>query len=296
MTLRTLSVAAALILLVGGCTKPQGDSEQAAAKREGDAMANKEEVSRRIEEYFGKSVTPGIALKVKDIAPSQVPGWNKGTLEVTASGNTQQMEFLVTPDGKYFISGEVTDLTVDPLKAVMQKIDLKDRPARGPEDAKVTIVEYSDFQCPFCSRGYQILETQVMPEYEGKVRLYFKHLPLKSIHPWAESAALATECARDQSNDAFWKMYHAIFKAQREINQDNLKDKVTQFAKDAGIDEAKFGACFESKAALPKVEQDLQEAAAVGANSTPTFFINGRRLEGAQPYENFKAIIDQELG
>jgi protein-disulfide isomerase len=295
MTLRTLGVVAALTLLVGACNKPQGEQEHAATSG-GDATANKEEVSRRIEEYFGKSVTPGIALKVKDIGPAQVPGWNKGTLEVTAGGNTQQMEFLVTLDGKYFISGEVTDLTVDPLKAVMQKINLKDRPARGPEDAKVTIVEYSDFQCPFCSRGYQILETQVMPEYEGKVRLYFKHLPLKSIHPWAESAALATECAQQQSGDAFWKMYHAIFKGQREINQDNLKEKVTQFAKDAGIDEAKFGECFESKAALPKVEQDLQEAAAVGANSTPTFFINGRRLEGAQPYENFKAIIDQELG
>jgi protein-disulfide isomerase len=135
-----------------------------------------------------------------------------------------------------------------------------------------------------------------MPEYESKVRLYFKHLPLKSIHPWAESASLATECAQQQSAEGFWKLYHAIFKAQRELNQDNLKDKVTGFAKEAGLDDAKFSACFEAKAALPQVERDLQEAAAVGANSTPTFFINGRRLEGAQPYENFKAIIDQELG
>jgi len=295
MTVRTLSVVAALMLLVGACAKPQEDKASETTTGGAD-VPNKDEVSRRIEEYFGKSVTPGIALNVKDIAPSEVPGWNKGTLEVTAGGNTQQMEFLVTPDGKYFISGEVTDLTVDPLKAVMQKINLKDRPARGPEDAKVTIVEYSDFQCPFCSRGYQILEEQVMPEYEGKVRLYFKHLPLKSIHPWAESASLATECAEQQSDDGFWKMYHALFKGQRELNQDNLKEKVTQFAKDAGLDEAKFGECFESKAALAQVEQDLQEATAVGANSTPTFFINGRRLEGAQPYENFKAIIDQELG
>ncbi len=295
MSVRLLSCVAlaATITILTACSKPQTADEH--AKSAAAAAPNKEEVSHRIEEYFGKSVTPGIGLSVKDITPSQVPGWNKGTLEVTAGGNTQSMEFLVTTDGKYFISGEVTDLTVDPLKAVMQKIDLKDRPARGPDDAKVTIVEYSDFQCPFCSRGYQILETQVMPEYEGKVRLYFKYLPLKSIHPWAESAALAAECANRQSGEAFWKMYHAIFKAQHEINQDNLKEKVTQFAKDAGLDEAKFSECFEAKAGLPQVEQDLKEAAAVGANSTPTFFINGRRLEGAQPYENFKAIIDQEL-
>ena len=135
-----------------------------------------------------------------------------------------------------------------------------------------------------------------MPEYEGKVRFYFKHLPLKSIHPWAEGAAVATECAGQQSGDGFWKMYHAVFKAQRDLNQDNLKEKVTQFAKDAGLDAGKFAQCLDSKEATAQVEKDLAEAAAVGANSTPTFFINGRRLEGAQPLENFKSIIDGELG
>jgi protein-disulfide isomerase len=260
------------------------------------AAAKADDVAKRIEEYFTKSVTPGIVLKATAIGPSEVPGWNKGTLDVDAGGNKQSIPFLVSPDGRYFISGEVTDLTVDPLQATMKKIDLKDRPARGPADAKVTIVEFSDFQCPFCSRGYQILEEQVMPEYEGKVRLYFKHLPLKSIHPWAEGAALATECAGEQSADGFWKLYHATFKAQRDLNQDNLKSKMTEFAKNAGLDEARFTQCFDAKTALPRVEKDLAEAAAVGANSTPTFFINGRRLEGAQPLENFKAIIDEELG
>ncbi len=260
------------------------------------APAKLDEIAKRIEEYFTKSVTPGITLKATGIEQSKVPGWNKGILDVDANGNKQSIPFLVSPDGKYFISGEVTDLTIDPLQATMKKIDLEGRPARGPVDAKVTIVEFSDFQCPFCSRGYQILEEQVMPEYEGKVRLFFKHLPLKSIHPWAEGAALATECAGDQSGDGFWKMYHAIFKGQRELNQDNLKAKVTEFAKSAGLDEGKFVQCYDTKSALPRIEKDLAEAAAVGANSTPTFFINGRRLEGAQPLENFKAIIDEELG
>jgi protein-disulfide isomerase len=258
--------------------------------------AKPEEIAKRIEEYFTKSVTPGITLKASAIAPSQVQGWNKGTLDVDANGNKQSIPFLVSPDGKYFISGEVTDLTVDPLQATMKKIDLENRPSRGPADAKVTIVEFSDFQCPFCSRGYQILEDQVMPAYEGKVRLFFKHLPLKSIHPWAEGAALATECAGDQSVDGFWKMYHAIYKGQRDLNQDNLKAKLTEFAKSAGLEEAKFTQCYDGKTALPRVEKDLAEAAAVGASSTPTFFINGHRLEGAQPLENFKAIIDEELG
>jgi protein-disulfide isomerase len=286
-------VALAVFAVIIGC---QGGAPEQQTTTGTEGVANKDEVSRRIAEYFGKSVTPGIMLRVADITPSEVPGWNKGTLEVSAGANNQTMTFLVSKDGRYFISGEVTDLTIDPLKATMDKIDLKGRPARGPADAKVTIVEYSDFQCPFCSRGYQIVEEQVMPEYEGKVRLYFKHLPLKSIHPWAEGAAIATECAGQQNADGFWKMYHAVFKGQREINQDNLKEKVTAFAKDAGLDTEKFTTCLDSKEAKEQVEKDLTEAAAVGANSTPTFFINGRRLEGAQPLENFKSIIDAELG
>jgi hypothetical protein len=127
---------------------------------------------------------------------------------------------------------------------------------------------------------YQILEEQVMPEY-GKVRLFFKHLPLKSIHPWAEGAALATECAGDQSSDGFWKMYHAIFKGQRELNQDNLKAKVSELAKSAGLDEAKFTQCYDGKTALPRIEKDLAEAAAVGANSTD--LLHQRPPPEAQP-------------
>ncbi len=290
---RTWTAAVAgVALALTACSGPPSTTPAAAPH----ASAKPEDIAKRIEEYFTKSVTPGIALKATGIGPSRVPGWNKGTLNVDANGNKQSIPFLVSPDGRYFISGEVTDLTIDPLQATMQKIDLTDRPARGPADAKVTIVEFSDFQCPFCSRGYQILEEQVMPEYEGKVRFYFKHLPLKSIHPWAEGAALAAECAADQSSDGFWKMYHSLFDNQRELNLDNLKAKVTEFARSAGLDETKFTQCYDGKTALPRIEKDLAEAAAVGANSTPTFFINGRRLEGAQPLENFKAIIDEELG
>ncbi|MCC6763831.1 MAG: thioredoxin domain-containing protein [Deltaproteobacteria bacterium] len=295
MTRRGLWRRAVLVaaILAAACNPRPSETAKPGAPA---PSAKPEEVARRIEEYFTKSVTPGITLKVAGIVSSEVPGWNKGTLDVDTNGAKQSIPFLVSPDGRYFISGEVTDLTVDPLQATLAKIDLEGRPFRGPADAKVTIVEFSDFQCPFCARGYQILEEQVMPEYEGKVRLFFKHLPLKSIHPWAEGAALAAECAADQGAEGFWKMYHALFKAQRDLNLDNLKAEITGFAKSAGLDGAVFAECYDRKKTLARIEKDLAEAAAVGANSTPTFFINGRRLEGAQPLENFKAIIDEELG
>lgn len=286
------STLIAVGLAAAACRGPATETKQPPSA----PSAAPEDVARRIEEYFSKSVTPGITLKAGSIVPSRVAGWNEGTLDVDANGSKQSIPFLVSPDGKYFISGEVTDLTVDPLRAAMAKIDLEGRPFRGPADAKVTIVEYADFQCPFCSRAYQILEEQVLPQYAGKVRVFFKHLPLKSIHPWAEGAALAAECAADQSGDGFWKMYHALFAAQRDLNLDNLQARVTAAARSAGLDEARFTACFDGKTALPRIEKDLAEAAAVGANSTPTFFIDGRRLEGAQPFETFKAVIDEALG
>lgn len=290
MTRWTLLALAAVVM---ACNQPP--SGQAPTGASGGVAMKAEEIGKRVEEYFSKSVTPGIGLKATGIAPSDVPGWNKGTLEVKAGDNEQSIPFLVTPDGKFFISGEVTDLTVDPLVATMQKIDVKGRPARGPADAKVTIVEYSDFQCPFCSRGYSVIEDEVLPAYGDKVRFYFKHLPLKSIHPWAEGAALATECAAQQSPEGFWALYNAIFKNQKEINQDNLKAKVTEYAKAAGLDETKFTQCYDTRAAIAQVDKDLAEAETVGAQSTPTFFINGRRLEGAQPLDAFKAVIDAEL-
>jgi protein-disulfide isomerase len=298
-----LAAVAALAALATACATPEGSHPTAvaptpapqAAGVPGAAMSG-EDLASRIEEYFTKSVSPGITLEARDIHPSDVPGWREGTLAVTSGGDGQEIGFLVTPDGRYFISGEVTDLTVDPLQAVVDKIELEGKPARGPADAPVTIVEYSDFQCPFCGRGYQILEEEVLPAYEGKVRFYFKHLPLKSIHPWAAEAAVATECAGDQSDAGFWALYHRLFKTQRELNEDNLHEKVTAFAKEAGLDETAFAACLDSEEAAAEVERDLAEATEVGANSTPTFFINGRRLEGAQPLDNFKAVIDAELG
>jgi len=275
-----------------GAARPGIPPPPAAPARPAAAPAD---IGRSIEEYFAKSLSPDIDLEARNIGESDVPGWLQGTLAVNAGGSAQEIGFLVTPDGRYFISGEITDLTIDPLQAVSERIDLEGLPGRGPVDAAVTIVEYSDFQCPFCARGYRILEEEVLPAYEGKVRFYFKHLPLKSIHPWAEAAALATECAREQSEEGYWALYHAMFTHQQTLDEDNLRKAVRDYATEAGLDGEALTTCMEAENGLARIESDIEEATEVGANSTPTFFINGRRLEGAQPLENFKAIIDAEL-
>ncbi|TMB45465.1 MAG: hypothetical protein E6J55_05990 [Deltaproteobacteria bacterium] len=263
----------------------------------GGPAANDAAVSQRVVDYFQKTVTtPGLTFKVTKVEDSEIPDWRKGNLEVSLGQQTQNVAFYVSRDGRYLFRGDAVDLTVDPLKLVRDKIKLDGEPSRGPADAKVTIVEYSDFQCPFCSRVYTTVESQVLKEYGDKVRFVFKNYPLTSIHSWAEDAAVASECGFQQGNDQFWTMYNGLFSKQGEINKDNLAGKAAEIAEAGGLDVAKFKECLEGKKSLDAVKADESEATALGVNSTPTFFVNGRRLSGAQTYEGFKQLIDQELG
>jgi protein-disulfide isomerase len=227
---------------------------------------------------------------VKDLKASKIKGAKSGVLKVGA----QEVPFTISDDGRYALFGALEDLTVDPFAGVMSKISLKGKPIKGPAKAKVTIVEYSDFQCPFCTRGYQTMESQVLKDYGDKVKFAYKNFPLP-MHPWAEPAAIATECALQQKPEAFWKLYNFYFNNQRDITPQNLKDKSLEALKDDGIDAAKFTDCLDNKKTLDLVKQDQQEGQSVGVNGTPAFIINGRLISGAQPYENFKAIIDDEL-
>ncbi len=221
-------------------------------------------------------------------------GSKEGTLVIGEGPGAKTVGFVASPDLKWVVFGDLVDTTVDPSKAIMAKINLKDEPLIGAKDAKVTIVEYSDFQCPFCKRGYDTLEQQVLKEYDGKVKIYFKHFPL-SFHPWAQPAAVAAECAKMQKPDAFWKLYHSFFEHQGEVNQQNVKDKATEYLQGSGIDMAKWNDCFDNKKSLDRVTAQQNEGAGLGVTGTPAFFVNGRMLVGAQPFEKFKDVIDDEL-
>jgi protein-disulfide isomerase len=286
---RRVTAIALLCAAVLGCSGGNAPTTGTAA--------SDEEISQRVIDYFQKTVTtPGLSFKVGTLEDSEIPGWRKGNLEVSLGQQSQNVAFYVTRDGKHLFRGDAVDLTVDPLRQVMSKITLDGQPDRGPKDARVTIVEYSDFQCPFCARVYTTFENEVLKEYGDKVRFVFKNYPLSSIHPWAEDAALASECAYQQGNEQFWTMYNGLFTKQSDINKDNFRERVTTIAQDGGMDSTKLQQCLEARAAMDAVKADESEATALGVNSTPTFFVNGRRLSGAQTYESFKQLIDQELG
>ena len=278
---------ASLLLLAAACGGGAGG---------GPALSD-DALSQRVVDYYQRSIsTSGVTFAVTKYEDAGIPGWRKGTMVVSLGQQTQNIGFYVTADGHYSFRGDLIDLTVDPLAQTMSKISFDNQPERGPRDAKVTIVEYSDFQCPFCARVYATLENDVLKDYGDKVRMVFKNFPLTSIHPWAGDAALASECAFQQGNDKFWAMHNGLFSKQGDITRDNLKDKAGEIARDASLDVAMFQECFDGKKAQAAVDADVHEASALGVNSTPTFFVNGRRLSGALAPADFRQAIDGALG
>ena len=174
---------------------------------------------------------------------------------------------------------------------VEQKFDVQagNAPAKGAKTAPVTIIEFSDFQCPYCGRAQSTLK-QVLDQYPGKVRLVWKNQPL-SFHPNAMPAAEAAMAAYEQGNDKFWAMHDRLFAKQQELSPAYYE----QVAKEIGLDVAKWKASVESHSGQGLIQADMSAGSAVGANGTPTFFINGKRLVGAMPFESFKQVIEEEL-
>jgi len=162
---------------------------------------------------------------------------------------------------------------------------------KGAEDASVTIIEWSDFQCPFCERFYSNTLQQIEENYveTGKVKLVYKDFPLDSIHPQATPAAIAARCAGDQGK--FWEFHDKIFENQRFLSEDSYK----QWAGELGLDTATFNECFDNQEHLSAVRQDLVEGQQAGVRGTPGFLVNGKLISGAQPYSVFQQAIEDAL-
>ncbi|MBI5597174.1 MAG: thioredoxin domain-containing protein, partial [Elusimicrobia bacterium] len=208
--------------------------------------------------------------------------------------NSWSETLWVSDDGKHYLLGGFKDLSVHPDQERLAKMDLSGSPARGPKDAKVTVVQYTDFQCPFCSKGYELMRDGIMKEFAGKVRWVYKSLPLTSIHPWAEPAALAAECAKLQGTDMFWTLHDKLFENQREVTLENLDEKAAGYLKGAKADLKKFEACTEAKKTMAAVARDSAEADALGISGTPAFVVNGHFVSGAD-YGTIKRVVEESL-
>jgi protein-disulfide isomerase len=173
------------------------------------------------------------------------------------------------------------------LRAPKIEVATDGKPSLGPDNAPVTIVEFSDFQCPYCRQTQGALK-QLMAAYEGKVKLVFRDFPLRNIHPQAQKAAEAAQCAAEQQK--FWPYHDKLFAASS-LQMDELK----KFAQELGLNLEQFTACLDSSKYAGGIDADMRAGQNVGVNATPTFFVNGYLLSGAASYERFKELVDAAL-
>jgi protein-disulfide isomerase len=173
------------------------------------------------------------------------------------------------------------------LRAPKIEVTSDGKPSLGTDDAPVTIVEFSDFQCPFCRQMQPTLK-RLMAEYEGKVKLVFHDFPLRNIHPQAQKAAEAAQCAAEQKK--FWPYHDKLF-AAASLQIDDLK----KYAQELELHVEQFTACLDSNKYAGGIDADMQAGQNAGVNATPTFFVNGYPLSGAVAYEHFKELVDAAL-
>lgn len=248
------------------------------------------------------SIPASVKIVVGPLRPSDFANYDALTITIEGEEKKQTYEFLLSKDGKTLARMTKLDLTKDPYAEAMKKIDLNGRPTRGNKDAKVVVVNFDDFQCPFCSRMHQTLFPELLKEYGDRVQFVYKDYPLTEIHPWAVHAAVNANCLASQSNDAYWDFADYIHSNQREVNSEKGRD--AQFAaldrltleqgQKHNLDQAKLQACVKAQNDAA-IKASMHEAEGVGVSATPTLFVNGEEMDGALPVSEMRAAIDAAL-
>ena len=258
------------------------------------AAASQSDLQKKIEKYLRHIYAFGAEVKLTIPEPkdSEVPGLLVTTVELVSGESHDTAKMYVSKDGKFLIRGDVSDMAKDPLEETRGKIDLTNAPFTGSEHPTVTVVEFADFECPVCKNLHEQLRT-ILPNYP-QVKFYFKDYPIEQIHPWAKTAALAGRCAYLQNPKSFWKIYDGFYDAQDLISAANAWDKAVDFAGKAGLDQGAFKSCLASKDATAAVDSSVANAKALDVTSTPTVFINGRRVVGADA-ATIERFIQYEL-
>jgi protein-disulfide isomerase len=263
------------------------------------------ELQRSIEKQIIATfnLPPYVGVTVTERKPSdQFPGYDKLTVVLAYGEQSQKQEFLLSKDGKTLISIKKMDLTRDPQAEFMAKIDLQGRPVRGNKDAKVTVVVYDDFQCPYCSRMHQTLN-DVLKSYGDRIKVVYKDFPLKEIHPWAERAAIDSECLAKVDGSAYWDFADYVHANGREIQGEHSPVSAQQAAVDRialevgkrhSANAAALESCVKTQSRTD-LDASVKEAEGLGVESTPEVIVDGMKMDGAVPEPEFRAWLDKEL-
>ena len=267
----------------------------ACAQQQGGETAKPSMSNEQVAAYIRKAfnVPNNVTITVTENAGSKdLPGAYPIMIAFKGDRVNQTQEAWITNENKLIV-GRAFDLTIDPYKKNQDKVNLANVPVTGSPDAKITIVEYSDFQCPYCSSAHVTVKN-LLSQYPGKVKVAYKHLPLQ-MHNWARQAAEASVCIHKQNPEAFWKFSDYLFTNQKAIKLETFDAKLQEFSAQNGVKPEELKQCMADPATKQKVQADEQEAESLGLTSTPSFLVNGRTVVGAIPLDQFKQIIDEAL-
>lgn len=267
--------------------KPAGPSTASPGSA---ALPTEATVDSFMQQSFGYDSS--LSWRIVDIKPSEVPGLAAVNLQLQSPQGGQNVKLYVSPDGKYAFAGEPMPFGARPFDTTRDILRKGiNGPTRGPSDSPVTIVEFSDFQCPHCKEAAPVVEQLLAAE--PKARFVFQNYPLPS-HNWAAKAANYADCIGRSSNDAFWKFSQKVFAAQAEITEANADEKLKAAAADAGADAAAAATCAAKPETAERVGKSLELGKSVGVSGTPTVFVNGRRLNLGMPADVLKQIVEFE--
>ena len=273
-------------------TKPPAAKQSSASATKTDTrLPSEQTVNEFMRRMFGYDST--IRWKVLQINPTEV----SNVAQVTVSINDQQRPWIIytAPDGQHAFVGELIPFGSDPFSVARNEMEAKAKgPAKGPQSAPVSIVEFSDLQCPHCKQAQPTLEKLISEVPNAK--MVFENFPIDQIHKWANLGARYGDCIARTNNDSFWRFIDGVFNEQDQITEQNATEKLNEIAKAAGADPAATATCAASPQAKADVIQSYELGVANGVTGTPTLFINGRKIANINsiPYDQLKAIVQFE--
>jgi protein-disulfide isomerase len=272
-----------------GTTKPESTPRKAATSS-ADDLPSEATVDAFLHQQFGYQAD--VTWKIASIKPSPIAGLGEVSVVLANPQGQQMTHFYVGADGKRALVGEIIPFGAKPFEPIKKILDKEvTGPARGPKDAPVMIVEFGDLQCPACKQAQQPIEALVAAE--PNARFVFQNFPLE-MHNWAAKGAAYSDCVGRASNEAFWKFISKTYETQQEITAENADEKLTAIAEGAGVKGADIAACAAKPETKARVDASIALGKSVEVGSTPTLFINGRKIGSFDPRlaDVYKSLVE----
>jgi protein-disulfide isomerase len=284
---RHLSVCAVVLLAV--LALAQQKSASSAKPAAAPNLPSEEVVNAFMQQTLGYD--PAISWKIGSIKPAPAEGLAEVNVTVSSPQGSQAQKFYVTPDSTHVIIGEILPFGPHPFDTVRDQLQKGiNGPSHGAATAPVMVVEFSDLQCPHCKDAQPALDR--LAAEDKNARVVFQNYPL-AMHDWAFKAASYADCVGRSSPEGFWKFVQSVYGSQSDITAANVDEKLTAFADAAGVKGSETAACAARPETATRVQHSLELGQALDVNSTPTIFINGRKLSaGGLPYDVLQKLVD----